>query len=194
MSGASREAEIHIITGAVTSAKNIAARSSAPASCVRLLVPEPLAPATAVLDQDERDRRGAALTSVAARPTSRCSTRPDPLHGRSSRSAAPTRRATSPPGRTPMDKAEAIKIQHGSAWRSRRRERGKRCCRSPASAAATIARSRAPCSPPMIENRNGRDSCSPTRKSGRTTCAPDRRRRRCLPAARLLLPGDRGVG
>ena len=80
MSGVRLEAEVHIITGAVASAKNICRSIQRAGLRVYDLVLEPLASSHAVLGRDERDL-GVVLIGL----------------------------------RTPIDKAEAIKIQHGCA-------------------------------------------------------------------------------
>src|SRR5262247_540435 len=84
MSGVRLEAEVHIITGAVTSAKNICRAIQRAGLKVQDLVLEPLASSHAVLEPDERDL-GVALLDI---------------------------------GGGTIDKAEAIKIQHGCALAS----------------------------------------------------------------------------
>ncbi len=120
MSGVRLEAEIHIITGAVTSAKNICRAIQRSGLKVYDLVLEPLASATAVLDQDERDL-GVVLLDIGGGTTDVAV-----FHEGSIRHTAIIpfggANVTSDIAiglRTPMDKAEAIKIQHGSALASR---------------------------------------------------------------------------
>ncbi len=119
MSGVRLEAEIHIITGAVTSAKNICRAIQRSGLKVYDLVLEPLASATAVLDQDERDL-GVVLLDIGGGTTDVAV-----FHEGSIRHTAIIpfggANVTSDIAiglRTPMDKAEAIKIQHGSALAS----------------------------------------------------------------------------
>ncbi|MFN8586432.1 MAG: cell division protein FtsA [Candidatus Eisenbacteria bacterium] len=120
MSGVRLEAEVHIITGAVTSAKNICRAIQRAGLKVYDLVLEPLASATAVLDQDERDL-GVVLLDIGGGTTDVAV-----FHEGSIRHTAIIpyggANVTSDIAiglRTPMDKAEAIKIQHGSALASR---------------------------------------------------------------------------
>lgn len=120
MSGVRLEAEIHIITGAVTSAKNICRAIQRSGLKVYDLVLEPLASATAVLDQDECDL-GVVLLDIGGGTTDVAV-----FHEGSIRHTAIIpyggANVTSDIAiglRTPMDKAEAIKIQHGSALASR---------------------------------------------------------------------------
>jgi cell division protein FtsA len=116
MSGVRLEAEVHIITGAVTSAKNICRAIQRAGYKVHDLVLEPLASSHAVLGRDERDL-GVALLDIGGGTTDVAVF------------FASTIRHTAiiPCGganvtndiaiglRTPIDKAEAIKIQHGCA-------------------------------------------------------------------------------
>jgi cell division protein FtsA len=116
MSGVRLEAEVHIITGAVTSARNICRAIQRAGLKVYDLTLEPLASAAAVLDEDEKDLGvvlldlGGGTTDVAV------------FH-----EGAVRHTAIIPFGganvtsdiaiglRTPIDKAEAIKIQFGAA-------------------------------------------------------------------------------
>src|SRR5262249_31040814 len=116
MSGVRLEAEVHIITGAVTSARNICRAIQRAGLKVFDLTLEPLASAAAVLDDDEKDLGvvlldlGGGTTDVAV------------FH-----EGAVRHTSISPFGganvtsdiaiglRTPIDKAEVIKIQHGAA-------------------------------------------------------------------------------
>jgi cell division protein FtsA len=116
MSGVRLEAEVHIITGAVTSAKNICRAIQRAGLKVNDLVLEPLASSHAVLEADERDL-GVALLDIGGGTTDVAV-----FHDGSIRHTA-----IIPFGgsnvtndiaiglRTPIDKAEAIKIQHGCA-------------------------------------------------------------------------------
>ncbi|HEV2105942.1 MAG TPA: cell division protein FtsA [Candidatus Eisenbacteria bacterium] len=119
MSGVRLEAEVHIITGAVTSARNICRAIQRAGLKVYDLVLEPLASAMAVLEEDERDLGvvlldlGGGTTDVAV------------FHEGSIRHTAIIpfggANVTSDIAiglRTPIDKAEAIKIQHGCALAS----------------------------------------------------------------------------
>jgi cell division protein FtsA len=116
MSGVRLEAEVHIITGAVTSAKNICRSIQRAGYKVADLVLEPLASSNAVLGGDERDLGvvlldlGGGTTDVAV------------YFGGSIRHTAivPFGGANVTNDiaiglRTPIDKAEQIKIQHGCA-------------------------------------------------------------------------------
>ncbi len=116
MSGVRLEAEVHIITGAVTSARNICRAIQRAGLKVYDLTLEPLASAAAVLDDDEKDLGvvlldlGGGTTDVAVfhegavRHTSII-----PFGGANVTSDIAIGL------RTPIDKAEAIKILHGSA-------------------------------------------------------------------------------
>jgi cell division protein FtsA len=119
MSGVRLEAEVHIITGAVTSAKNICRSIQRANLKVLDLVLEPLASSHAVLGDDERDLGvvvldiGGGTTDVAV------------FHDGSIRHTAivPFGGANVTNDiaiglRTPIDKAEAIKLQHGCALAS----------------------------------------------------------------------------
>ena len=119
MSGVRLEAEVHIITGAVTSARNICRAIQRAGLKVYDLTLEPLASAAAVLDEDEKDLGvvlldlGGGTTDVAVfhegavRHTSII-----PFGGANVTSDIAIGL------RTPIDKAEAIKIQYGSALAS----------------------------------------------------------------------------
>ncbi|HTR97925.1 MAG TPA: cell division protein FtsA [Candidatus Acidoferrales bacterium] len=120
MSGVRLEAEVHIITGAVTSAKNICRAIQRAGLKVYDLVLEPLASAMAVLDGDERDL-GVVLLDIGGGTTDVAV-----FHEGSIRHTAIIpfggANVTSDIAiglRTPIDKAEAIKIQFGSALASR---------------------------------------------------------------------------
>ncbi len=116
MSGLRLEAEVHIITGAVTSARNICRAIQRADLKVFDLTLQPLASAAAVLDHDEKDLGvvlldiGGGTTDVAVfhegavRHTSII-----PFGGANVTSDIAIGL------RTPIDKAEAIKIQHGAA-------------------------------------------------------------------------------
>src|SRR5689334_12691783 len=116
MSGVRLEAEVHIITGAVTSAKNICRSIQRAGLKVYDLVLEPLASSHAVLGNDERDLGvvlldlGGGTTDVAVffegavRHTAII-----PFGGANVTSDIAIGL------RTPIDKAETIKIQHGAA-------------------------------------------------------------------------------
>ena len=119
MSGVRLEAEVHIITGAVTSAKNICRAIQRSGLKVYDLVLEPLASATAVLDDDERDL-GVVLLDIGGGTTDVAV-----FHEGSIRHTAIIpfggANVTSDIAiglRTPIDKAEALKIQHGCALAS----------------------------------------------------------------------------
>jgi cell division protein FtsA len=119
MSGVRLEAEVHIITGAVTSAKNICRSIQRAGLKVYDLVLEPLASSHAVLGNDERDLGvvlldlGGGTTDVAVffegaiRHTAII-----PFGG------ANVTNDLAIGLRTPIDKAEQIKIQHGCAMAS----------------------------------------------------------------------------
>jgi len=119
MSGVRLEAEVHIITGAVTSARNICRAIQRAGLKVFDLTLEPLASAAAVLDEDERNLGvvlldiGGGTTDVAVfhegavRHTSII-----PFGGANVTSDIAIGL------RTPIDKAESIKIHHGAALAS----------------------------------------------------------------------------
>ena len=116
MSGVRLEAEIHIITGAVTSAKNICRAIQRAGLKVHDLVLEPLASSHAVLGGDERDL-GVALLDIGGGTTDVAvffegtirHTAIVPCWG------ANVTNDIAIGLRTPIDKAEAIKLQHGCA-------------------------------------------------------------------------------
>ena len=119
MSGVRLEAEVHIITGAVTSAKNICRAIQRSGLKVYDLVLEPLASAMACLDADERDL-GVVLLDIGGGTTDVAV-----FHEGSIRHTAIIpfggANVTSDLAiglRTPIDKAEMIKIQFGSALAS----------------------------------------------------------------------------
>jgi cell division protein FtsA len=116
MSGVRLEAEVHIITGAVTSAKNICRSIQRAGLKVDDLVLEPLASSHAVLGADERDL-GVVLLDLGGGTTdvavffegSIRHTAIIPFGG------ANVTNDIAIGLRTPIDKAEQIKIQHGCA-------------------------------------------------------------------------------
>ncbi len=116
MSGVRLEAEVHIITGAVTSAKNICRAIQRAGFKVYDLVLEPLASSHAVLGPDERDL-GVALLDLGGGTTdvavffegSIRHTAIVPFGG------ANVTNDIAIGLRTPIDKAEALKIQYGAA-------------------------------------------------------------------------------
>jgi cell division protein FtsA len=116
MSGVRLEAEVHIITGAVTSAKNICRAIQRAGYKVYDLVLEPLASSHAVLGPDERDL-GVALLDIGGGTTDVAvffestirHTAIIPCGG------ANVTNDIAIGLRTPIDKAESIKIQYGCA-------------------------------------------------------------------------------
>ena len=119
MSGVRLEAEVHIITGAVTSAKNICRAIQRAGLKVHDLVLEPLASSHAVLGKDERDLGvvvldiGGGTTDVAVFfESSIRHTAIVPCGG------ANVTNDIAIGLRTPIDKAELIKIQAGCALAS----------------------------------------------------------------------------
>jgi cell division protein FtsA len=119
MSGVRLEAEVHIITGAVTSAKNICKSITRAGLKVHDLVLEPLASSHAVLGPDERDLgvvlldMGGGTTDVAVfSEGSIRHTAIVPLGG------ASVTNDIAIGMRTPIDQAERIKIEHGCALAS----------------------------------------------------------------------------
>lgn len=119
MSGVRLEAEVHIITGAVTSAKNICKSITRAGLKVHDLVLEPLASSHAVLGPDERDL-GVVLLDIGGGTTdvavffegSIRHTAIVPLGG------ASVTNDIAIGLRTPIEQAERIKIEHGSALAS----------------------------------------------------------------------------
>ena len=119
MSGVRLEAEVHIITGAVTSAKNICRAIQRAGLKVHDLVLEPLASSHAVLGRDERDL-GVVLLDLGGGTTdvavffegSIRHTAIVPCGG------ANVTNDIAIGLRTPIDKAEQIKIGHGCALAS----------------------------------------------------------------------------
>jgi cell division protein FtsA len=116
MSGVRLEAEVHIITGAVTSARNICRAIQRAGLKVWDLTLEPLASAMAVLDEDEKDL-GVVLLDLGGGTTDMAvfhegavrHTSIIPFGGANVTSDIAIGL------RTPIDKAEVIKIQHGAA-------------------------------------------------------------------------------
>ena len=119
MSGVRLEAEVHIITGAVTSAKNICKSITRAGLKVHDLVLEPLASSHAVLGTDERDL-GVVLLDIGGGTTdvavffegSIRHTAIVPLGG------ASVTNDIAIGLRTPIEQAERIKIEHGCALTS----------------------------------------------------------------------------
>jgi cell division protein FtsA len=119
MSGVRLEAEIHIITGAVASARNICRSIQKSGMRVRDLILEPLASAQAVLGPDEKEM-GVVLLDIGGGTTdvavfyegSIRHTCIVPLGGANVTSDIAIGL------RTPIDRAEELKIQHGSALAS----------------------------------------------------------------------------
>jgi cell division protein FtsA len=119
MSGVRLEAEVHIITGAVTSAKNICKSITRAGLKVHDLVLEPLASSHAVLGPDERDL-GVVLLDIGGGTTdvavffegSIRHTAIVPLGG------ASVTNDIAIGLRTPIEQAERIKIEHGMALAS----------------------------------------------------------------------------
>jgi cell division protein FtsA len=115
MSGVRLEAEVHIITGAVTSAKNICKSITRAGLKVHDLVLEPLASSHAVLGPDERDL-GVALLDIGGGTTDVAvffegairHTAIVPLGG------ASVTNDIAIGLRTPIDQAERIKLEHGA--------------------------------------------------------------------------------
>jgi cell division protein FtsA len=119
MSGIRLEAEIHIITGAVTSAKNICKSIERAGLRVEDLVLEPLASSYAVLGPDERDM-GVVLIDVGGGTTDVAvfyegSIRHTAIIGLGGASIT---NDIAIGLRTPIDKAEELKIKHGCALSS----------------------------------------------------------------------------
>ncbi|HEY6195450.1 MAG TPA: cell division protein FtsA [Candidatus Eisenbacteria bacterium] len=119
MSGVRLEAEVHIITGAVTSARNICRAIQRAGLKVYDLTLEPLASAAAVLDDDEKDLGvvlldlGGGTTDVAVFHEGAVRhTCIIPFGGANVTSDIAIGL------RTPIDKAELIKLQHGAALAS----------------------------------------------------------------------------
>jgi len=116
MSGVRLEAEVHIITGAVTSARNICRAIQRAGLKVYDLTLEPLASAMAVLDLDEKDL-GVVLLDLGGGTTDLAifhegavrHTSIIPFGGANVTSDIAIGL------RTPIDKAEAIKLQSGAA-------------------------------------------------------------------------------
>lgn len=119
MSGVRLEAEVHIITGAVTSARNICRAIQRADLKVFDLTLQPLASAAAVLDRDEREL-GVVLIDIGGGTTDvavwhegavrHTSIIPFGGHNITSDVAIGLR--------TPLDRAEALKIQYGAALAS----------------------------------------------------------------------------
>jgi cell division protein FtsA len=119
MSGIRLEAEIHIITGAVTSAKNICKSIERSGLRVEDLVLEPLASSHAVLGPDERDL-GVVLIDIGGGTTDVAvfyegSIRHTAIIGFGGTSIT---NDIAIGLRTPIDKAEELKIKHGCALSS----------------------------------------------------------------------------
>ena len=115
MSGVRLEAEVHIITGAVTSAKNICRSIQRAGLKVYDLVLEPLASSHAVLDDADRDL-GVGCSTIGGGTTDVAvfyegSIRTTAIIPYAARRDERHRDRL----RTPIDKAASIKIQHGSA-------------------------------------------------------------------------------
>jgi cell division protein FtsA len=116
MSGVRLEAEVHIITGAVTSAKNICRAIQRAGLKVQDLVLEPLASSHAVLGRDERDL-GVVMLDIGGGTTDVAVF----FEGSIRHTAIVPYGGSNVTNdiaiglRTPIDKAEMLKIQHGCA-------------------------------------------------------------------------------
>jgi cell division protein FtsA len=119
MSGVRLEAEVHIITGAVTSAKNICRAIQRAGLKVQDLVLEPLASSHAVLGRDERDL-GVVMLDIGGGTTDVAVF----FEGSIRHTAIVPYGGSNVTNdiaiglRTPIDKAEQLKIQHGCALAS----------------------------------------------------------------------------
>ena len=118
MTGVRLEAEVHIVTGAVTSAQNIVRCVKKAGLRVTGLVLEPLASSYAVLDQNEKEM-GAALIDIGEGTTDLAifydgAIRYTGVVGLAGRNVT---NDIAVGLRTPIEKAEEIKIKHGCAHR-----------------------------------------------------------------------------
>jgi cell division protein FtsA len=122
MSGVRLEADVHIITGAVTSAQNIYRCVKKTGISVRDLVLEPLASSYAVLSQDEKELGvglldfGGGTTDIAIFYNG--SIRHTSVIGFGGEYVT---RDIALGLKTPLDQAESIKLEHGCACESRAR-------------------------------------------------------------------------
>lgn len=119
ISGVRLEAEIHIVTGAITSSQNIIRCVKKAGLHVNRLALEPLASSYAILDQDEKDL-GVALVDLGAGTTDIAL-----FHDGAIRHTAVIglggQNITNDIAlglRTPLDKAEELKIKYGSAYQN----------------------------------------------------------------------------
>lgn len=116
MAGVRLEAEVHIVTGAVTSAQNIYRSIERAGLKVKDLVLEPLASSYAVLTEDEKEL-GVALIDLGGGTTDIAMFFQGSIR-HTGVVALGGRNVTNDIAiglRTPLEQAEAIKIQHGSA-------------------------------------------------------------------------------
>ena len=116
MAGVRLEAEVHIVTGAVTSAQNIYRSIERAGLKVKDLVLEPLASSYAVLTEDEKEL-GVALIDLGGGTTDIAMFFQGSIR-HTGVVALGGRNVTNDIAiglRTPLDQAESIKIQHGSA-------------------------------------------------------------------------------
>lgn len=116
MSGQRLEAHVHIVTGAITSAKNIVNCIKGAGLTVQDLVLEPLASAYAVLDEDEKDL-GVALVDIGGGTTDVAVFFEGGVQhtGVIGLGGENVTKDIAHMLRTPVQQAEQIKIDHGSA-------------------------------------------------------------------------------
>ena len=122
MSGVRLEAEVHIVTGAVTSAQNIYKSVEKAGLRVKDIVLQPLASSYAVLEDDEKEL-GVALIDMGG-GTSDIAIFIDNSIPQTSVVSRGGRNITSDVAigiRTPLEKAEEIKVKYGYALSSRAR-------------------------------------------------------------------------
>ncbi len=119
ISGVRLEAEVHIVTGAVTSLRNVVKCVTRAGIAVNDLVLEPLASALAVLTRDEKEL-GCALLDIGGGTTDLVVFHDDAIRFTSVIGLG-GKSVTSDIAiglRTPLEHAETIKVQHGCALRS----------------------------------------------------------------------------
>jgi cell division protein FtsA len=119
ISGVRLEAEVHIVTGAITSIQNVIKCVNRAGIDVRDLVLQPLASAAAVLGQDEREL-GCAVLDIGGGTTDLALFQDEAIRYTSIIGLG-GKNVTADIAiglRTPIDQAEKIKIQYGYALRS----------------------------------------------------------------------------
>ena len=190
MCGVRLETQVHIITGAVTSAQNIYKSVEKAGLKVRDLVLEPLASSYAVLEKDEKEL-GVALVDMGGGTTDIAiyfdeSIRHTAVVGLGGKNVTSDIAIGI---RTPIERAEEIKKQYGCAYSPLVKATNISACR--AWADGNSARSPRPCWPPSSSRGSRRYCRLPCGKSSAPNTRTCSARAWCSPAAARLWTASR---